>query len=82
MLIGNSWKIESDRMNVILSKKSRKTKIGKFWKVLGFYPDIKSALHALVEQGIRDTKLKDLKTINDKIEELHTLIKNLSVEKY
>lgn len=81
MLIGNSWKIESDSMNVILSKKSRKTNVGKFWKVQGFYSSIKEALHALVDQEIKDTELLVLKTVEEKIEELHTLIDNLAISK-
>lgn len=81
MLIGNNWKIESDSLNVILSKKSRKTKVGKFWATQGFYPNVKEALHALVDQEIKDTELVDIKTVNDKIEELHSLIDNLAVGK-
>ncbi len=79
MLIGKNWKIESDSLNVILSQKKRRTdkKTGKdydYWKLIGYYSTAENALHGLVNQGIRDTGLKDLETIVSKIDELHKAI--------
>ena len=83
MLIGKNWKIESDSLNVILSQRKRRTnkETGKaydYWKPMGYYATIPNAMHGLVDQGIRDTELKDLKTIIAEINKLHNLIEPLS----
>lgn len=77
MELGRNWKIESDSLNIKLFKKSQKSGAKKLWIEMGFYSSVKNALHGLVEHGVKETELKDIKTINDKIEELHTLIENL-----
>ena len=79
MNIGKDFKIEPDNMNVILYQKKRhinkKTGLPYFgWETIGFFATVPNALHALVNQGIRDTNLKDLKTIVAKINELHNAI--------
>ena len=84
MIINKDWKIEAIPMNVVLSKRSRvKAKLGKpahdNWVVQGYYSSVKNALKGLVGFEVAGTGLKDLETIVAKIDELHTLIDNLSI---
>ena len=79
MLIGKNWKIESDAMNItLLRRHTVRAKPNKpahdTWKVEGFYGTIKGALTGLVNQGVRDTELTDLKTIVRKQDELYKII--------
>jgi len=80
MLIGKDWKIESDSLNVVLYRKHMATRkvTGERYEdwgdPIGYYSTIKGALHGLVGQGVRDTALTDLKTIESKISELRLLI--------
>ena len=81
MKIGKDWKIESDSMNVTLMKRTRvKAKDGKpahdNWPVMGYYPTVKSALKGLVNFGVAETGLADIKSVDKKIDELHELISN------
>ena len=78
MLIGKKWKIESDSMNITLFKKAKSKKANtETWATVGFYADVPNALHELVNQGVRDTELTDLKTIVAKIDELHKMIEKV-----
>ena len=76
MLIGKNWKIESTSLNVILSRlktvkpKDKSKAPYKAWEPFGYYARVSEALEGLVEQGVRDTELKDLRTVVDKIDEL------------
>ena len=79
MLIGEGYKVESDSMNVTLShkvkRKSKKTGDAyDFWQVVGYYSTPADALYGLVDQIVRDTELKDLKTVVSKISELYSMI--------
>ena len=83
MLIGNNWKIEADKLNVIISRKhsgdknprTGETSTKVFWSIEGYYSNMRDALRAMVEQEVRDTQLKDLQVIVAKQEELYELIK-------
>lgn len=82
MLIGKNWRIEADSLNVTLSKRHRtKAKKDKpardVWTNEGYYSTIKQALIGLVNQGVRDTELKDLKTISDKQDEIYRFIEGV-----
>ena len=82
MLIGKKYKLESDSLNIILSKKRKRTRKSdnqsyEDWEIVGYYSSPSSALHAMVDQGIRDTDLVDLIIVSGKIDELHTLIESL-----
>ncbi len=70
MLIGKNWKIESDSYDVILSKKH-----GTSWVDIGYFATVENALHELVNQGVRDSALKDLKAIVKAITDLQDMIK-------
>ena len=73
MLIGKRFKIESDSLNVILFKKFKK-KENEDWKVIRYYASVKSALNGLIDQGLRETEMKDLKTILLGIKDLRQMI--------
>ena len=75
MLIGDKWKIEADEMNVILSSRYISKKKGtEVWRVRGYYSSPQEALHALIRQKVRDTELKDLKTIVAEIKRVEDMI--------
>lgn len=82
MLIGKKHKVEAENLNVILSKltprKNRETgeKYDE-WVVIGYFATTKGALTELVRQGVRDTGLKDLKSVVTRIDELEKLIRGL-----
>jgi hypothetical protein len=79
MLIGKKYKISSDSLNITLYRKVRmhKKDTGKpydHWEAIGYYSSVENALKGLVDRGVGDTGLKDLKTIIAKIDGLHKLI--------
>ncbi|KKN21717.1 hypothetical protein LCGC14_0922570 [marine sediment metagenome] len=81
MLIGNRYKIESDGLNVTLLKK-RIARIGdhkgeEYWTAEGYYGTVANALKALVDMGVKETQLKDFKTIVKKQGELYKLIEGV-----
>ena len=86
MLVGKDWKIETDSLNVILYRRkvsdpnSHLTKVVgvERWVVSGYYSSVKSALHGMVEQGIRDADLVDLRVLDAKIDVLHQDVERLS----
>ena len=86
MLVGNNWRVRSDNLNIILEQQQiNKANGEKYWQVHGYYSSVASTLLELVEQGVRDTQLKDLKTVCDKIEQLrqdilHSMTKDKRVE--
>lgn len=83
MLIGEEYKIVTDQYNVILQKKTvpkaKEGEAGKdpYWTTVGYYPTYKSALHGLVDFGVRD--LRELQTIVSKIDEIHAMIDELKI---
>jgi len=68
--------LSKERGKIKASKTHRKSK-GEFeyWRPEGYYATVPNALHALVNQKVRDTHLKDLVTVTKQIEEIHSLIK-------
>ena len=67
--INATWRIDQDKMNYILQKKS-----GQKWVTQGYYQTLAQLYHALVEKGIKDSSLADVKGLMDKVGELHSLI--------
>ena len=68
--VGKNWIVSADSMNIILYHR-HVTKFGReHWQAHSYYSNPANALIGLVNQGVRDTKLADLKTVCDKIEEL------------
>ncbi|AGK99033.1 hypothetical protein [Clostridium pasteurianum] len=85
MKINENYKIEAiDERNVcIMERKVPKAELGKepkkpYWKTEGYYPNIEFALKSLVTKEINGTGIKGLKTVTDKIKELHELIEGLN----
>jgi len=78
MEIGKRYKIESDSLNVTVFKKTipRNTK-KENWKAIGYFANVKNALMFLVDLGVNETGLKDLRTVVNKQEELYKLIGEL-----
>ncbi len=77
MDIGKDWRISSEGENVILSRRLVNKKTGKeYWKTHGYFSSLTFALLELVNQSIRDTELKDLRTVCDKIDQLRKDILN------
>ncbi len=84
MLIGNNWKVESANLNVILYRRKKRVRketkeVYLDWEVVGYFAKVEGALRELVNQGVRDTQLKDLRTVVAKIKELETSLIGLSV---
>ena len=85
MLIGKDYKVEADSMNVTVSKRmvtdgkwANTKEVGReYWYNVGYYATVKGALKGLVDMGVADTELVDLKTVVDKIDELKKHIDRL-----
>ena len=76
MLIGKDWQITGEGLNVTVSKRvTREKREGKekyeSWQNVAYFGSVKSALHYLVGQRVRDTALKDLRTVVQAIDKLH-----------
>ena len=82
MLIGKNWEIKADNLNVVLSQRKRRIKkdtqeVYYEWSVMGNYSTPGEALQGLINQGVRDTQLKDLKSVVAEIDKLGKLIRAL-----
>lgn len=85
--INESWAVDTDGdKNVILMKKiekrvrdkEKKTWIntGEYdWSIYGYYPNLESLLKAVSRKEITGEGLKDIKSIQEKIEDLEKVIK-------
>ena len=85
--INESWAVDTDNdKNVILMKKVEKRvrnkekktweNTGEYdWNVYGYYPTLESLLKAVVRKEITGEGLKDIESIQEKIEELEKVIK-------
>ena len=75
MAIGQDWRVGADALNIILCRRHVNKKTGKeYWRAHSYYATVANALVGLVNQGVRDTELADLKTVNKRINEIHALI--------
>lgn len=81
IMVGRNWKVGADSLNIVLYYRQVSKKIGReSWKAYGYYATATNALLELVNQGVRDTKLADLKTVCDKIDQLRNDILGLHIE--
>ncbi len=72
ILIGQDWRVGADTLNIILYRRQVNKKTGKeYWRAHSYYDTVTNALVGLVNQGVRDTELADLKTVCNKIEQIH-----------
>jgi len=78
MLIGGKYKVESDSLNVTLSKKEIAKKTGFIrWRPIAYFSHLSDALDYLVDLEVKETGLKDLRVIVEKQKELYQLIEGL-----
>lgn len=74
MLIGNDYKIESDGVNVTLSKKyiikEGKNAGSERWEGLTYHRTLEQALNECVRREINATYLKDVKKVVERIKQL------------
>jgi len=78
LVIGGNWKVGADSLNIILYQRHINRKTGKeYWRAHSYYATVANALVGLVNQGVRDTELADLKAVCDKIEQLHKDIRKV-----
>jgi len=78
MLINADYKLESDSLQFILYKKVSGKK-GDTWKTVGYYATIAGALESLVMKEVYGTGVKDLQTVQAKIDELKITINRLVI---
>ena len=72
LAIGQDWRVGADTLNIILYRRQVNKKTGKeYQRAHSYYGTVPDALVGLVNQGVRDTELADLKTVCDKIEQIH-----------
>uniref|UniRef100_A0A6M3LLR1 DUF5405 domain-containing protein n=1 Tax=viral metagenome TaxID=1070528 RepID=A0A6M3LLR1_9ZZZZ len=82
MEIGKKYKVESDALNVTLSKRMTHKKTGaEYWSNIAYYSSIAGALQHLVDLEVKETGLKDLATVVTKQAELYKLIDSLKLVK-
>ena len=82
MQVNKTWKIESDSMNIILLK-ARESKDGaETYGVEGYFYSVAEALRHLVDAEVKATGLRDVVTINAKIQELRQLVDKLAVGQF
>lgn len=80
MLIGDKFKVESDGLNVTVSRREVAKGDGNTrWRAIAYFGTVQNALEYLVDLEINETGLADLKTVVGKVEELKVLIKGLGV---
>ncbi len=82
MLIGKDWKVESDSLNVVVYRRhavraTDKKPAHDNWVAEANYATIGGALTYLVDNGVRETGLKDYKSIVERQVELYKLIKEI-----
>tara|TARA_B100000315_G_scaffold243782_1_gene267569 strand:- start:462 stop:812 length:351 start_codon:yes stop_codon:yes gene_type:complete len=79
LAIGKDWRVGADSLNIILYRRQVNKKIGReYWRAHSYYATVTNVLAELVNQGIRDTELADLKTVCDKIDQIHKDIMTFS----
>ena len=65
--INRNYKIESDNLNVILSKREVSKENGlERWRGISYYSTFENALKALVDMEIKGTGLKDFEIVVEK----------------
>ena len=76
--INATWRINQDAHNYILEHKgkSEASEEGTKWKPVGYYQTVNQLYHALVEKGIKESSLTEIKALDIKIQELHQLIED------
>lgn len=78
MKIGRGYELKSDELNCTIYKVEKKN--GKqLTRPVGYYSTPQNALKAFVDMKVRETQLRDLKTICGRIDELHGVIDRIKL---
>jgi len=78
MLIGDSYKIESDSLNVTLYKPVKVKKTGGIrWQPIAYFSSFENAFDHLVDLEVMETGLKDTRAVVEKQKELYQLIRGM-----
>ena len=83
--INENWRIWSDQFNVIIEHRregKKKCEDGKpkyTWKKVGYCRTFQQALDYLVDLDVMGDGMKDLESINKKMDSIHQDIKNIWV---
>ena len=82
MLVGKDFRVETDELNVTVSRRSVARKGAKageeLWINEGYFGTLENALKYLVDRGVKETGLTDLKTVIKKQHELKDLVTQLT----
>lgn len=78
-LVKDTWRIETDEMNVILKRKAIRGDKAKepgedFWITVGYYGNIDWALRAAVDKGILRSDDETLVELLDTLNKIYTTI--------
>jgi hypothetical protein len=65
-------RVGADTLSIILYQRrvNNRTRKG-YWRAHSYYATVANALVGLVNQGVRDGELADLKMIDSRIQEIH-----------
>ena len=78
MLVGDKYKLESDSLNVTLSRKEVSKKSGVTrWRPIAYFSTVKNALEYFAQTEVNETGLKDLATVVKKQDEILRTIRDL-----
>jgi hypothetical protein len=76
--INNTWRIDKDKLNFFLQHKGKNEEGGEGSTciMVGYFQTVKQLYHELVEKGIKESSLTDIKALDIKIQELHAFIED------
>lgn len=77
MKLGKKYKVDSDSMNITLSKRVVSKKEKERWVVLGYFGNFHNLLKHLADNEIMGTGLEDLKLIAKRQKEVYDLISTI-----
>jgi len=80
MQLGKDYKFESDALNTTLFERHVSKKGKETWKPIGYFYDLKELLNRFVDLRIKQTGMKEAKDIQDRIDELKKLYRELAVQ--
>ena len=73
--INETYKISRDSRQYILKRKAmrqeRTGSLKEWWGNVGYFPNLSSLYHHLVDLRIRETSLNDLKAVYEEVKKLH-----------
>jgi hypothetical protein len=68
--VGKKWLIGNDSLNITVFKKTDTKKGGVRWDAESFHSTLHGALQWLIEQGVRDADLSDVKMLCAKLDQI------------